>query len=269
MQTVSRSNWFQAALTKIWVSLLILAGIGAVGWLQWPQLQALQISKQPQPAEIQQDVAAEKVRLSLLQTMPTFGFDNLIADWTFLSFLQYFGDSAARTATDYTLSPDFFEVILKRDPYFIQTYNFLSTSGSIYAGQPERTNRIMQTALESLKPNVLPNAYQGWRQLGIDQLLFSGDAQAARQSFLKAAELAAQSPLPEGRSVALMSQQTADFLASNPNSKTAQVAAWAMVLGNAPDGRTRQTAQLQIEALGGKVTANPDGTLAVQAPAQD
>lgn len=264
--TATSSRWLQQLAT----ALVILACAGAVGLLQWPQLQKLQAQIQkPSEAELQRELAAEQLRLTLLQNSPSFGFDNLIANWTFLSFLQYFGDTEARRQTDYSLSPEFFEVILKRDPYFLQTYNFLSTSSSIYAGLPERSIQLMQTALESLKPGVLPNAYQGWRQLAIDQLLFSGDAEAARQSFLKAAELADQSPRPESQAIAQFSRQTAEFLAQNPNSKTAQVAAWVMVLSNAPDDRTRQTARQRIEDLGGKITPNPDGTFAIQPPAQD
>jgi type II secretory pathway pseudopilin PulG len=257
-------------LQQLLIVLVILASASTIGLLQWRQLQTLQAQIQkPSEAEIRREVAAEQLRLALLQNSPSFGFDNLIADWTFLNFLQYFGDTEARRKTDYTLSPEFFEVILKRDPYFLQSYNFLSTSSSIYAGLPDRSIRLMKTALESLKPGVLPNAYQGWRQLGIDQLLFNGDAEAARQSFLRAAELAAQSPLPESQASAQFSRQTADFLAKNPDSKTAQVAAWVMVLSNAPDDRTRQTARQRVEDLGGKIIPNPDGTFAVQPPAQD
>ena len=262
----TESRWVQSLLT----TLFLLLCVAAVGWLQVLQLQQLQRQSQTPPVEqIRRDATAEQLRLSLLKNLPTLGFDNLIADWTFLNFLQYFGDKPARDQTDYRLSPDFFEVILKRDPYFIQSYSFLLTSSSIYAGLPERSNQLMQTALQSLKPGVLPDAYWGWRRLAVDQLLFSGDAQAARQSFLTAAQLAAQSPLPEAKAAALSSQQTADFLATNPDSKIAQVAAWVMVYSNAPDDRARQAAIQQIQNLGGTVTKRPDGTIAIQPPAKD
>ncbi len=35
----------------------------------------------------------EAIRLDLLKKSPTFGFNNVIADWTFLNFLQYYGDT--------------------------------------------------------------------------------------------------------------------------------------------------------------------------------
>lgn len=261
-----RHTWRQRFIA----GLVILAGVAAIGWLQIPQLHRLQAeSEEASVEEIRQTTEAEKVRLALLQKAPTFGFDNLIADWTFLNFLQYFGDEAARKKTDYTLSPDFFEVILKRDPYFIQAYTFLSTSTSIYAGLPERSTALMKVGLQSLKPNIPPDSYFAWRQLGIDQLLFTGDVPAARQSFLTAAQWAAQSPLPGSQNAASLSLQTANLLANNPNSKMAQVAAWVMVLSSAPDERTRQTAVQRIEGLGGKIIENPDGTFGVEPPAED
>lgn len=266
MQLELRSVWKQRLVT----ALMIVASIVAIGWLQYPQLQNLRAKSQTASVEeIRQDVAAEEVRLAFLQKMPTFGFDNVIADWAFLNFLQYFGDQPARQKTDYKLSPDFFEVVLGRDPYFMKAYTFLSTSASIYAGLPDRSIDLMKQGVESLKPDVPPDSYTVWRQIGVDQLLFQGDAAAARTSFLKAAEWAAQSSQPGSQNAAQISQQTADFLASNPNSKTAQVSAWVMVLTNAPDDRTRQTAVQRIEALGGKLVKQPDGSFSIQLPPKD
>ncbi len=266
MQARSDQPWQQALIAF----LIICASVAAIGWLQWPQLLQLKAGSQAASVtELQRQVDQERLRLSLLQKTPSFGFDNLIADWTFLSFLQYFGDEPARQKTDYQLSPDYFEVILSRDPYFIQAYTFLSTSGSIYAGVPVRATEIMQRGLQSLQPNVPPDSFYAWRQLGIDQLLFLGDSQAAQQSFLTAAQWAAQSALPGSRESAALSRQTADFLAANPDSKTAQVSAWVMVLTSAPDDRTRQTAIRQIRSLGGQISQNPDGTFGVRPPAKD
>ena len=266
MQLASRRNWLQPILTCF----IILVCISAIGLLQVPQLHRLQQQSQTASvAEIQQEVDAEAIRLTLLRNTPTFGFDNLIADWTFLSFLQYFGDEPARQKTGYRLSPDYFEVVLKRDPYFLQAYTFLSTSGSLYAALPERSTQIMKQALASLKPNVPAGAYVAWRELAIDQLLFLGDAQAAQQSFEMAAAWARQSSISGSDQIAVDSQQTASFLAQNPNSKTAQVAAWAMVLSNVADDRTRKTAVDRIEALGGNIIPNPDGTVKIQLPSKD
>jgi hypothetical protein len=248
------------------IALLCVAAIAA---LQISQLRQLNAKSQASAATIQQNVNTERIRLKLLKNMPAFGFDNVLADWTFLNFLQYFGDQPARAKTGYTLSPDFFEVVLDRDPYFINAYTFLSTSSAMYAGLPERSTAIAIQGLTSLKPNVPPTSYYAWRQLGIDQLLFLGDAKAAQKSFETAADWANQSSAPDSDRVAALSTQTAAFLANNPNSKTAQVAAWVMVLTNAPDQGTQKIAASRITALGGKITTNPNGSFSVTPPAQD
>ena len=249
------------------VALLCLTLIGLI---QMPQLQRLKTQSQTATVkDIRRNVEQEQVRLTLLKKLPAFGFNNLLADWTFLNFLQYFGDTPARAKTDFTLSPDYFEVIIGRDPYFLNAYTFLSTSSALYAGLPERSVAIARKGLSALKPNVPPESYYAWRQLGIDELLFLGDAQAARNSFETAASWAKQSSVLGSDRVAALSEQTAAFLANNPSSKTAQVAAWAMVLTNASDKRTHDIAILKIEALGGKVIPNPNGTFAIQPPAKD
>lgn len=250
--------------------LLVAICITAIGAMQTPRLAQLKLESQTiSAAKIDRGTQAEAARLALLKKMPPFGFDNLLASWTFLNFVQYFGDSAARAKSDYRLSPDYFEIILDRDPRFVQAYPFLSTSSSLYAGLPERSTAIMERSLAQLKPNLPPDAFYGWRQLGIDQLLFLGDSAAARRSFETAAAWAKQSSLPGSDQVAAFSEQTAAFLARNPNSKSAQVAVWAMVLTNAPDDRTRKTALDRIQSLGGQVIPEADGSFRVVAPPQD
>ncbi|MGB7522110.1 MAG: hypothetical protein WA896_20975, partial [Spirulinaceae cyanobacterium] len=96
-----------------------------------------------------------------------------------------------------------------------------------------------------------------------------GDPQAARQSFQKAAEWASIHPDEESQQVAQVSRQTAQFLENNPDSKSAQVSAWGMVLQNAVDKETREAAVLRIEELGGKVTVSEQGVVDVQLPEQD
>ena len=41
-------------------------------------------------AEINRKIKAEKLEIQLLKSTPTFGYNNLVANWTFLDFIQYF-----------------------------------------------------------------------------------------------------------------------------------------------------------------------------------
>lgn len=237
---------------------------------QYPRLQKLLNSKQSMSIEaLEKDQEKEGLRLGLLQEIPTFGYDNIIANWAYIDFVQYFGDNEVRDKIGYSLSPEFFEVILKRDPRFLQAYLGLSVSTSLYAGMPERTIAIMENGLKSMSPTLPAKSYYIWRYKGIDELLFLGDSQAARNSFLKAAEWASQYDDQESKNLIFISQKTAEFLQNNPDSKFARIATWTMVLQNNVDDKTRKRAIKEIENLGGKVVINSDGVPAVTLPEKD
>jgi len=251
-------------------SIVAVVFILAVGMLQVPQLNDLKSgTKNATPEALQREVNSENLRLNLLGQTPAFGFDNLLSDWVFLNFLQYFGDDNARLQTGYALSPEYFKIIIARDPRFLGAYIPLSTSISLYAASPEQSVALMEKGLQSMTPKSPLKSYYVWRHKGIDELLFLGNAQAARQSFEKAAEWASVYSDPESQNVAVFSLQTANFLANNPLSKSAQVGAWAMVLNNVTDERTRQIVISRIEELGGKVIVTPQGTVKIRLPQTD
>ncbi|MFE4107917.1 MAG: hypothetical protein ACTS3T_10800 [Almyronema sp.] len=206
---------------------------------------------------------SERLRLAVLRQLPSFGFNNLVADWAFLNFLQYFGDDAVREQVGYTISPYYFEVIVEKDPRFIEPYLYLSNSVSMYAAQPNVAVALMDKGLPFLKPQVPPKSYLVWRYKGIDELLFLGDGEAAQKSFALAADWAEASSDPQSNAVAEASRNTAEFLARNPSSKAAQVSAWASILVRAVDDRTRAIAIRNIESLGGTITADQQGRVTV------
>ena len=266
MLSQSRQNLNQSVAA----SLVAFVCVFAVGLLQVPQLTQLRTgAKNASPEALQKEVETEKLRLNLLKKLPAFGFDNLLGDWVFIGFLVYFGDNEARAHTGYELSPEYFNIIVDRDPRFLGAYIGLSTSISMYAGMPDKSVALMNKGLQSMSPEVPSKSYYIWRYKGTDELLFLGNAQAARQSFEKAAEWASVYFDPESKNVSEISRQTAQFLARNPNSKSAQVSAWSMVLTNAVDNRTRKIAISHIEALGGKVIVSPDRALKIQLPPKD
>ena len=239
--------------------LALLCVIG-VGVLQVPRLnQLLSSPKTVSLGRLRKETETEKLHLNFLRQLPTFGFDNLAADSTFLSFLQYFGDDEARARTGYSLSPDYLDVVLAHDPYFLQAYLFLSTSTSLYAGMPERSEALMNKWSKFLSPTVPSKSYYVWRYKGVDELLFLGDAQAARRSFEKTAQWASYYADDESQQVESISRRMTQFLARNPRSRSAQIAAWALILNNPIDAETRKRVIQRIETLGGRVLVTPQG----------
>ncbi len=252
-------------------SLGAIAGIfTAIAYLQMPQLAVLkQPAKHANKAELQQAEAKAKVQMSLVKSLPTFGFNNLVADWYFMDFLQYFGDADLRAQAGYGSAMDYFDIIIDRDPRFFHAYFYLSNTGSIYAAQPERSIALMNEGLKSLSPRVPDRSYYIWRLKAVDELLFLGKPMEARQSMQMAANWASQYSNPEGQNVAKLSQGTANYLARNPNSKQAQFDAWNMVINSAVDDVVMKRAIAEIVALGGKVKVSPTGEIKVEAPPKD
>jgi tetratricopeptide (TPR) repeat protein len=254
--------------------------VGSIAWtlgafaiviaLQAPQLDSLKHqTKQLSKADLQRQESKTKVELALVKTLPTFGFNNLVADWHFIDFLQYFGDAEVRQQAGFGAAVDYFEVILDRDPWFMYGYYYLSNTASLYAGQPDRAVEIMDRGLKSFSPQVPDRGYYIWRMKAVDELLFLGKVPEAKQSMLTAAEWARQNPDAESQRVAQISQSTADYLAHNPNSKKAQFDAWNMVLSSAVDEMAIKRAIAEIRSLGGKVTIGADGQMKVDAPPKD
>ena len=206
-----------------------------------------------------------EVQLDFNNKIPTFGFDNLIADWHFLNFVQYFGDKKAREQTGYSLTPSYFESIVNHDPHFIKAYLTLSTANSIYAGEPNQTVFFLNKVLNSISPDF-PLAYYLWIYKGIDEILFLGDLKAAQRSYEMAAKWASFRDDTAGSVLAAQARETAQFLATNPDSKKARIGAWITILTNAPDEKTQQRALNEIKALGGEIIITPEGRLSVKVP---
>ncbi|AFZ43491.1 hypothetical protein PCC7418_1292 [Halothece sp. PCC 7418] len=209
----------------------------------------------------------EKTQLNTFTQAPTFGFDNLVADWAYYRFLQYFGDKPARKETGYSLLPEYIELIAKKDPYFVEAFRYLAPVTSIYSGRPEETVRWLELALEKLSPEV-PSSYLVWVHKAHDELLFLGEAEAASQSYEMASQWARADDSPMNQRSAKNLQQTAQFLAQNPDSRIARIASWRMVLVHAQDQEIQEVAIQNIEKLGGKVIRNSEGRIEIKLPSE-
>jgi hypothetical protein len=126
-----------------------------------------------------QESRLENAQVELLKNIPSFGFDNMLAN----------GDGDARRETGYGLSPDFMEIVTKNDPKFVRAYLMMSVASSVNAGKPERTIEIMNKGLAKLSPDI-NDAYFVWLYKGVDELLFLGDIPAAKKSYQMAADWA-------------------------------------------------------------------------------
>jgi hypothetical protein len=207
-------------------------------------------------AELQQ-------QLKIIKRSPSFGFRSLMADGVFLNFIQYFSSVSDQGDISQHLSPDFFEVIIALDPFCRDYYLFLSSSTTMYAAQPQKTVDIMGKGLAAINARPLSDSFYIWRYKGVDELLFLGDSKAAQNSFEQAAEWAERSESPDSEVMGRLSRQTAEFLANDPESTQAQIAAWGSVFANALNDTIRDRAVRRIRELGGTVELQEDGSIQI------
>ena len=258
---VTISNQKSSKIAPILTVIIGCSCVLSIVNLQLPRVKQL-TQANPDIASYFETEKAEKVKLEFLATAPTFGFDNLAASWSMLQFLQYFGDGEARKATGYLLSPQYLETIVKKDPRFTKAYLIISPASSMFAGRPDRTVALFEEGLKNLSPD-LPQAYFVWLYKGIDEVLYIGDLQKAKKSYEKAAEWA---KIAGDEFIEKSARDTAQFLATNPDARQAQVAAWFMLWLNVSDEQTKALAKMQIEKLGGELEIYPDGRVVARPP---
>ena len=217
-------------------------------------------------ASFKQSEQQEALRLKMLKALPTFGFDNLVADWTFLKFLQYFGDDEARDITGYGLSPDYFDIITRRDPRRVEIYPFLSVAISFYQAKPEIAVQLMERGTNALSAQIDPQAWTVWRNKGLDELLLLGDIPESIRSHEMAADWVEKTP--EGKQLAPIFRNTAEFLRRDPDSVQVRFMSWSSVYAQTKDKFVRSRAREALVKLGAQVRKDKDGKESFILPAR-
>ena len=219
-------------------------------------------------AEYQTQEKQERQQLNFLSKAPTLGFSNLVADWFYLNFIQYFGDTEAREKVGYSLIPDYFAQVVEKDPRFMDGIFKLEIANSLFAGLPKTSVQLLGDSLRAIPPKFITKIppYYLWRSKGNDELLFLGDVAATKKSYEKSIEWAKAYDDEDSKKIIRISQESIKFLEEDPDSKKAQIGAWVGVLANDPDKKTVKRVIEKIEALGGTVIKNPEGTLTIKVP---
>lgn len=249
---------------RSWLALpILLFSFTSVVVIQRDRLIQLQTSAaEPTLDQLEADVEQERSRLALWRSLPTFGFDNLFADWVLLQFFQYFGDDEARKLTGYELTLDYYEIALSHKPRFIEIYPFMATSGAIYAVDPQRTDELINQGIAQMTPTIPHHAYTAVQNKAVNELLFLAQGGSrAQKTFAQAAEWASIYDDQTSKAAAKFATAISQTLAENPDSRTVRVGAWNLILQSALDEATQVIAIKQIRALGGDVIETEDGRL--------
>jgi hypothetical protein len=266
MIAVEKNRISKKFFTLIAPFLLVNLTIAGVVWLQYPEIKKR--DSQLTQREYQNQEQKERQKLAFSGIVPSFGFNNVLADWFYLNFIQYFGDVEARNKIGYSLIPDYFATIVEKDPHFTNAIYQMEVSNSLFAGLPEISVRLLEKSLQSIKPKFIVDlpTYYLWRSKGNSELLFLGDVAAAKKSYQKSIDWAEAYDDDDSKRIIAISRNSLRSLTENPNSKSAQIGAWISVLANRPDEKTIKRVIENIEALGGKVIENSNGRVIIKIP---
>ena len=245
------------------IALTAMGGVIAMQLFLPPEGSPLKQLKVADGEEFLRQEKQEALRLQIVKAAPTFGFDNLIADWTFLQFLIYFGDDDARNKTGYSLSGDYLDIVTKLNPRWVDVYLFVSNSLSIYEGKPKDAVEYMTRGVDALSPDIHPDAWQVARYRGIDQLLFLGDVEGSIESHEIAAKWAKGT---DDEQLVPLFENTAQFLRRDPDSKSIKINAWLWVYYQTRDQRVRDRVTAELLELGVKKEEGEDGRVKFVVP---
>lgn len=220
-------------------------------------LQSQEFKKYSQKLNAADYLALEQKQARLIDWQaqsPDLSFSNLKANWSYLNFIQYFGDGDARETIGYSLVPEYFELITQIDPHFTTAHLNLSLANSVYSGNPEKSIALLEEILATVDPESEEAALL-WTSKGLDELLFMGDKTAAIESYKTAAKWA---KLSKGeRTDGLTIRDLASSLESTSEIelKQAQVRAWSSVLVHVRDNQRRREILNKISVIKAEIIA--------------
>jgi tetratricopeptide (TPR) repeat protein len=212
----------------------------------WMQARA---SQQSSPVQHSEDIA-----LDALAKLPDFGNRDLVADFLWLRFIQYFGDSSVRAKSGYGLSYKYLKTITDRDPHFDNAYRIANLAVAYRMGRTDLADALLAKGIQAN-----PKSYLIWQTRGFLHFLYTGNIPKAVYCFRRNAGIAVavggNSQQHWGNYWFAMSK----YLEVSKSNDWTRRQIWAEVYANSSDTSTQALALTQLAKLG--VSLNKDGRL--------
>jgi hypothetical protein len=112
----------------------------------------------------------------------TLGYDRLLADYYWLAFISYIGDSRARELDNYSQADRYLDIVTRLDCHFIEAYWFCAFTVGADEGKPDLAQKIIDRGIAANASDwTLP--FIG----GFNQYLFAGNDKVAARYYRMAA----------------------------------------------------------------------------------
>ncbi|WP_017326330.1 hypothetical protein [Synechococcus sp. PCC 7336] len=253
---VEQKTQFTKFNQTFWYCLIAIGSIAGLVALQKPQI----VDK----AQLVRDVeASATAQIATLEIGKYLGFRGLTASMLWLSFVQYFGDTA-RLQSGYSLTPVYLEAVASSEPRFEDVYFVTTSAIAIRSTQPERAKELIEFGLDHIHPDWNDRAYRLPFSLGLINFLYLTDTEAARQAYYQAADWYEVS----NRDSAQSWREIGDRLNEKPESRYLQFHVWNQLLRRTQDPESRRSVLQRLAKLG-EVRQLPDGSVELIPPPND
>lgn len=116
-------------------------------------------------------------------SLVSMGFDKLIADCYWLSFIVYYGDNEARELDRYALADRYLDLITSLDPQFVQSYWFVAFCVGNDQKNPQRAAELLDKGIAANQDNwYLPFI------AGFNQFMFAKNELGAAKYYRQASK---------------------------------------------------------------------------------
>lgn len=172
------------------------------------------------------------------------GFDQLVADCYWLSFINYVGDVDNRKEDNYMLADQYLDLITGLDPNLVNAYWFAAFIVGYEQKNPGRAAELIDRGIRNNQDNwYLPFI------AGINQYLYAGNETIAARYYRQAAKY------PDAP---LWLERQAAILEAGIPSTIKEIDIWSSIYSCNADSRVQEKArQKLIELWEGIISANP------------
>jgi len=192
--------------------------------------------------------------------LTSLGFDRILADFFWLSFVGYLGDSGKRRLDHFELADRYIELIVGLDPQFLDAYWFAAFTIGGELRNPKRASEILEAGIEAN-----PDSWHLPFIAGINQYLYAGNEVLAAKYYRVAAKypgapewLLRQAQILDSDAPHLVKQadswmnicRCAQAVAVREHARKQCIWLWVQVYKNAPNDAYRNRAREVLKELG-------------------
>ncbi|NJK63007.1 MAG: hypothetical protein HC921_10325 [Synechococcaceae cyanobacterium SM2_3_1] len=202
--------------------------------------------RSPSELSVVEDQTRREAGFLFARGLSLMGYRNLAASWLWLDFIQYMGDTQARSEVGYPLADDYLNQITDQDPFFFPAYLYATYALAFSAAQPEVAVDILEKGAQFITPDNNPNAFSLYFRAAIIYFLFLGDEVAAREAFYNAADWYEAA----GHGSAQGMRDLGDNIINNPLSENVRFSTWLYAYQTTFEAETRELILEELNQLG-------------------